>query len=60
MTPDPRAAALAALLALPDPDDLVRGHKPTLPGDPIKQADLWRTLPIRYVVHRRLEREECR
>lgn len=58
-----RAAAIAALLALPDAPDLLgvwgrrRGYRYTQPRDPKRDADrLKRDLGIAYVERRRHER----
>lgn len=50
-----RRAALAQLLALPDPSDLIgRGYRYTLGPDPLRDPDvIKRDLGTAYVTHRR-------
>jgi hypothetical protein len=64
MTPDPRMALVAELLAVP-PDSAFAyewlergGHHRTLTGDPEKQASLRAVLPLKYVQTMRFERAE--
>lgn len=59
-----RANALAQIAALPPDRAFQRewldrgGHYQVFSGDPAKQAQLLRELPLRYVVTARMEREQ--